>query len=105
MTVNDELPALDVLLAQGMELLAPSGRFAVISFHSLEDRIVKALFRSVTTPEKDAVTGADVKAAHFELLTKKSIAPSEHEITKNPRSRSARLRAIRKRSDYTYKCT
>lgn len=101
MAVNDELPALKILLTRGMELLAPSGRFAVITFHSLEDRIVKNVFRAVATSEKDAVTGADKQEPDFELLTKKSIAPSEHEITQNPRSRSARLRAIRKRSAYT----
>lgn len=101
MAVNDELPALHIFLTEAMKLLTPSGRLAVITFHSLEDRLVKNVFRSATTPDKDAVTGADKNHAQFELLTKKSIAPSEHEITQNPRSRSARLRAIRKRSDYT----
>jgi 16S rRNA (cytosine1402-N4)-methyltransferase len=99
--VNGELRALDTLLATATSLLAPSGRFGIITFHSLEDRVVKNVFRRLTTPEKDPVTGAKLDEPEFSLLSKKSLAPSEHEITQNPRSRSARLRAIRKQTDYT----
>lgn len=100
--VNEELPALEFFLHAAMTMLAPSGRLGVITFHSLEDRIVKNIFRNASTPEKDPITGAERKKAPFEFLTKKAIAPSEDEITQNPRSRSARLRAIRKVSQYTH---
>ncbi|MDE2037926.1 MAG: 16S rRNA (cytosine(1402)-N(4))-methyltransferase RsmH [Patescibacteria group bacterium] len=81
--VNDELAALKDGLAAGYERLAPGGRMAVISFHSLEDRIVKEFFRA------KAAEGA-------ELASKKPVAPSDEEIERNPRSRSAKLRAIAK---------
>lgn len=82
--VNDELTALEEGLRKGFELLAPQGRFAVISFHSLEDRIVKNFFRDRAKEER------------AEIITKKPITPSEEEIAENPRSRSAKLRVIRK---------
>lgn len=80
--VNDELEALREGLGQGWEILRPGGRMAVISFHSLEDRIVKNFFR-----EKKDKAG---------ILTKKPVVPNEAEKTLNPRSRSAKLRAARK---------
>ncbi len=79
-TVNDELNNLKKGLSQAVEVLATGGRIVVISFHSLEDRIVKNFFRELS-PEK------------LEILTKKPITPSEEEIKINPRSRSAKLRA------------
>ncbi|MEK7646933.1 MAG: 16S rRNA (cytosine(1402)-N(4))-methyltransferase RsmH [Patescibacteria group bacterium] len=83
-TVNDELNALKEGLAEGWKLLAPDGRMAVISFHSLEDRIVKNFFR-----DKKQEGGA-------ELLAKKPIVAMREEISRNPRSRSAKLRAVAK---------
>jgi 16S rRNA (cytosine1402-N4)-methyltransferase len=80
--VNDELGNLEELLALLGEVLSPGGRAAIISFHSLEDRLVKRAFASL------AGTG------HATLLTKKPITPSEEERTANPRSRSAKLRGI-----------
>jgi len=80
--VNRELENLEKLLANIPEILKPSGRLAVISFHSLEDRLVKKYFREMA------------KAGKAELLTKKPIVPSKAEIAQNPRSRSAKLRAI-----------
>ena len=80
--VNDELSVLRKSLPAMLSLLAPGGRMAVISFHSLEDRIVKHTFRNLA------------KANEFKLLTKKPIIPSDSEIEKNPRSRSAKLRGI-----------
>ncbi len=74
--VNDELESLRVALSEAWEILAPCGAIAVISFHSLEDRIVKQTFKSFE--------GATV--------SKKPICPSETEINKNPRARSAKLR-------------
>lgn len=79
--VNDEIHELENALPQAQHLLAPQGRMAVLSYHSLEDRIVKHYFR------------AGKEAHTMNLLTKKPIPPSEYEIQSNPRSRSAHLRA------------
>lgn len=93
--VNEELDALSKALPQAVELLAPGGRLAVISFHSLEDRIVKDFFREqargcICPPH------VPVCVCHHQptlvILTKKPIRPSETEVQRNPRSRSARLR-------------
>lgn len=81
--VNSELESLEVALNQALELLAPGAILAVISFHSLEDRIVKNIFR-----------GQDKEQYH--LLTKKPLIASPEECRSNPRSRSAKLRAIQK---------
>lgn len=81
--VNDELNNLKKALPQAIEILEKSGRLAIISFHSLEDRIVKNFYQSRTS--------IDLK-----ILTKKSIRPSPEEIKINPRSRSAKLRAAQK---------
>jgi len=82
--VNDELGSLNKFLPQAFNILITGGRLAVISFHSLEDRIVKFFFR------------AEAQKGRIEILTKKPIAPSFEEITLNSRSRSAKLRAIKK---------
>jgi len=79
--VNRELDELRELLTAAPQLLKPGGRLVIISFHSLEDRIVKDAFRE----------GA--KLGHYELLTKKPVTATEEEIDRNPRSRSAKLRA------------
>jgi len=79
--VNHELDDLRKLLETAPQLLKPGGRLVVISFHSLEDRIVKDAMRE----------GA--KAGNYRLLTKKPVTPGEEEIASNPRSRSAKLRA------------
>lgn len=96
MAVNDELGALQTLLSFGPTLLKPGGRMGIISFHSLEDRMVKQTFREMCAVEKDEITGQDKTAPAFELLTKKSLAPSTQELEANPRARSAKFRAIRK---------
>lgn len=80
--VNDELGALREGISKGFECLAPGGRMAVISFHSLEDRIVKEFFRQKSQEGLGT------------LLTKKPIVPSEAEIKANPKSRSSKLRII-----------
>jgi 16S rRNA (cytosine1402-N4)-methyltransferase len=82
--VNDELGALREGLAKGFARLAPGGRIAVISFHSLEDRIVKEFFK------KEGVAGQGM------IITKKPITPGAEELTQNPKSRSAKLRIIQK---------
>ncbi len=82
--VNEELRVLESTLSSIIQLLAPSGRVVVMSYHSLEDRIVKTIFKELSEPSNRLVT----------ILTKKPVSPSEEEISRNPRSRSARLRAI-----------
>lgn len=82
--VNEELAALEEGLQKGFEILNPGGRLAVITFHSLEDRIVKNFFRELAAEGRG------------ELQNKKPIVPSENETTDNPRSRSAKLRIIKK---------
>lgn len=82
--VNDELGALKEGIRAGFGILSTGGRLAVISFHSLEDRIVKQYFRELK--EEGKVT----------LVTKKAIVPSEEETDRNPRARSAKLRIIEK---------
>lgn len=94
MWVNDELAALEELLKTGPRLLHPSGRMAVISYHSLEDRLVKHAFRSLSMPQKDAVTGRPLSTPSYMLITRKPVRPTEQEIASNPRSRSALLRII-----------
>jgi 16S rRNA (cytosine1402-N4)-methyltransferase len=79
--VNRELDDLRALLEAAPRLLKPGGRLVIISFHSLEDRIVKDAFRD------------GVKQGHYRLLTKKPVTASEEEVDRNPRSRSAKLRA------------
>ena len=85
--VNNELGQLEKSLPLWLELLAPGGRLAVISFHSLEDRIVKHAFADIT---------GDTYDAKFHLLTKKPIIAGNDEIVFNPRARSAKLRAVAK---------
>jgi len=97
MHVNDELGALAQLLDTAPTMLKPNGRLGIITFHSLEDRMVKHAFRKLTTAEKDPVTGQPLSASVFELLTKKPIAPTDEEIALNPRARSALFRVIQKR--------
>lgn len=81
--VNGELDELKFVLNEIPELLNSGGKIVVVSFHSLEDRIVKSVFREYAQ-----------KKGVFELLTKKPVTPSEKEITNNPKSRSAKLRAL-----------
>jgi 16S rRNA (cytosine1402-N4)-methyltransferase len=95
--VNRELAALPALLEQAVALLAQDGRLVVISYHSLEDRIVKHTLRDLARGEVDEATGrprAETQA--IEVLTRKPIRPGAAELAANPRSRSARLRAARR---------
>lgn len=94
--VNDELSALQKLLEAIPLLLRPGGRAGIISYHSLEDRLTKQEFRRLATAERDDRTGQDVRPAPFTLLTRKPVSPDPSEIARNPRARSARLRAIRR---------
>ncbi|MES2135257.1 MAG: 16S rRNA (cytosine(1402)-N(4))-methyltransferase RsmH [Patescibacteria group bacterium] len=88
--VNDELGALREALQEALALLAPGGRLAVISFHSLEDRITKQAFREAEDADKGV------------RITKKPIIPSEGERKKNPRARSAKLRIFEKNKTHNH---
>jgi 16S rRNA (cytosine1402-N4)-methyltransferase len=81
--VNNELEILKNVLPEAFELLTPGGRLAVISFHSLEDRIVKQFFQGLPF-------------AKAKIITKKPITAGEEEVKDNPRARSAKLRVIEK---------
>jgi 16S rRNA (cytosine1402-N4)-methyltransferase len=93
--VNDELNHLAQAIDDGIDVLKRGGRFSVISFHSLEDRLVKNAYRSwekgCTCPP-DLPVCACGRAAKIRVLTRKPVVPSEEEIMTNPRSRSAKLR-------------
>lgn len=93
--VNDELVMLEETLPQAADLLAPSGRLAVISFHSLEDRLVKRFLRresrDCVCPPELPVCRCDHRAT-LRLVTRKPIRPTMDEVAANPRARSARLR-------------
>ncbi len=91
--VNDELGVLKELLEQTASVLNKGGRIAIITFHSLEDRIVKNFFRSGTFEDTtiDEVYGNRFKNP-FKVITKKPVVPSEKELKQNSRSRSAKLR-------------
>lgn len=96
--VNDELGALADLLGNAPALLAPGGVFVVIAYHSLEDRMVKQSFRALGTPAP-VPHGMAVapEETPFEIVTRKAVRPSQAERDANPRSESARLRALRRR--------
>lgn len=95
--VNDEIRGLDRLLDEAIRRLRPGGRMAVISFHSLEDRIVKRGFRDRTehcTCPRDLPVCACGRPGMVRLVTRRAIRPSLQELRDNPRGRSARLRAV-----------
>ncbi len=96
--VNGELEALERALPIAVELLRPGGRLAVISFHSLEDRIVKQTFKKLSTAVSAPPGMASIQAAtaQIRLVNRKPIVPSREEIAANPRSRSAKLRVVEK---------
>jgi len=97
MEVNDETGALKDLLQQIPEVLQPGGRAAIITFHSIEDRIVKHFFRQgqvEETPQNPLLP--EVREKVFELVNKKPIQAQQAELAANPRSRSARLRVAQK---------
>ena len=97
LAVNGELEAVEAVLPQALSLLKPGGRLAVISFHSLEDRLVKRFFRLQARGEDDVNVPypAPFEPAVVEI-TRKPIAASDEEIARNPRARSARLRIAEK---------
>ena len=96
--VNDELGAADESIQQAMELLAVDGRISVITFHSLEDRLTKQLFKEASTVEvpKGLPFIPDDLKPNMELVSRKPILPSKEELEANNRSHSAKLRVARK---------
>lgn len=95
--VNRELESLDAALEAGIDVLAPGGRFVVISFHSLEDRRVKQAFRgaSQAPPASRRLPPAETFRPRLELIGR-DVAPDENECRANPRARSARMRVARR---------
>lgn len=97
--VNQELDGLDGFIETAIDLLQADGRLVIISFHSLEDRIVKQTFRRLSgrceCPPRAPVCSCGARRA-VEILTRRPVAPSEAEVDENPRARSAKLRACRK---------
>jgi 16S rRNA (cytosine1402-N4)-methyltransferase len=97
MEVNDELGALEDFLNASMEMLAPGGRLAVITFHSLEDRMVKNFLKTGNTAgemKKDFYGNIE---RPWELITKKAIEPGDAEVKQNVRARSSKLRVGEKK--------
>jgi len=106
--VNEELEGLDRFVADAVDLLEPDGRLAVITFHSLEDRIIKQALRYQSgrcrcSPDQPVCICGAVR--RVEILTRKAIQPGEDEIRLNPRARSAQLRACRRLPEGTRSTT
>jgi 16S rRNA (cytosine1402-N4)-methyltransferase len=101
--VNQELESLERSLEQAVRLLKPQGRIVVVSYHSLEDRIVKDFFREQSQPKvepgslRSLKESIDLDKATLELIERKPVLPTDEEVARNPRARSAKLRAARKR--------
>ena len=95
--VNGEMEALKMALEQSLRVLRPGGRLVVISYHSLEDRLVKNFMRSGNFEGRVESDFYGRQTTPFEVVTRKAVVPSEAEIEANPRSRSARMRAAEKR--------
>ncbi len=97
--VNEELKTIENSIPMAIRLLKPGGHLAIISFHSLEDRIVKTVFRQESTdcicPPKQPICTCEHKAS-IQLVNKKPIEPTETEKEINPRARSAKLRVVKK---------
>ncbi|HZH89418.1 MAG TPA: 16S rRNA (cytosine(1402)-N(4))-methyltransferase RsmH [Pyrinomonadaceae bacterium] len=97
--VNGELEGLEAFLEASIDLLQPSGRLAIISFHSLEDRIVKRALRRLSgqceCDRRLPVCACNARRA-VEILTRRPVTPTDAELVENPRARSAKLRACRK---------
>jgi 16S rRNA (cytosine1402-N4)-methyltransferase len=95
--VNQELAGLESFIQEAVDLMESDGRLIVISYHSLEDRIVKNTLRDLARGEIDQVTGRSQSESQLiEVLTRKPARPTEAEVILNPRARSARLRAARR---------
>ena len=94
--INDEMGALKALLMSAHEVLKPEGRVAVISYHSLEDRLVKRYFKSGNFEGEPDTDLFGRRKELWEVITQRPIEPNEEEQRVNPRSRSAKLRIAEK---------
>lgn len=97
--INREIEELDAVLPQAVDLLAPEGRLVAVAYHSLEDRPIKEFIRReargcICPPDFPACTCG--RAPRLEILTRRAVRPSPEEVRRNPRARSARLRAARR---------
>ena len=101
--VNDELNAVSESIEQAIKLINVDGRISVVTFHSLEDRIVKQLFKEYSTveepPKNLPILPSEIKKAPLKLVNRKVILPSEEEVERNKRSRSAKLRIAEKQRE------
>jgi len=97
--VNNEIDALKQLLTQAKDALRPGGRLAVITYHSLEDRLVKNFLKTGNLEGKEAKDFYGRNLSPFRLLTSKPVVPGEAEVEANPRSRSAKLRVAELRDE------
>ena len=95
--VNGELDALKALLLAGNKLVSSGGRLSIISYHSLEDRMVKNFFRYGNLEGEDRRDVFGNSLSPWKVITRKAIKPSDTEIEENPRARSARLRVAEKK--------
>ncbi|MGB4985350.1 MAG: 16S rRNA (cytosine(1402)-N(4))-methyltransferase RsmH [Erysipelotrichaceae bacterium] len=99
--VNHELEALELVLEQAIKLLAPKGRLVVITFHSLEDRMVKNIFKEwckdFDFDKKIPIKASDIKQSDYQLVNKKVILPTVEELEHNKRSHSAKLRVLERK--------
>jgi len=94
--VNDEIGALKSLLIHSLSVLAPGGRLVVITYHSIEDRLVKNFMKTGNLEGKTEQDFFGRNLSPFKLLTSRPIVPGEEEISRNPRSRSAKMRVAQK---------
>ena len=96
---NQELQHLEKALSEALRIMQSGDRIGIMSFHSLEDRIVKRFFNKAAKPKTEANAfslHAEVETAKLKILTKKPIVPSDEELTQNPRSRSVKFRIAEK---------
>ena len=91
--VNGEMEALQMALEQSLKMLCPGGRLVIMSYHSLEDRMVKNFMRSGTVDGKVEKDFYGRVSTPFEIVTRKVVVPTPEEVERNPRSRSAKMRA------------
>ena len=101
--VNDELNAVQESIEQAIEMINIEGRVSVITFHSLEDRIVKTIFKEYSTaeepPKNMPILPSQIEKAPLKLINRKVILPTEEEVERNKRSRSAKLRIAEKQKE------
>lgn len=106
--VNDELNQLDRGLCAAEALLAPGGRLAVVSFHSLEDRRVKSFLRrragAEPQPSRHRPAAVETRAPSFRMIERQAVGPTAQEVTANPRARSARLRWAERTAAAAWPC-